>query len=211
MPWSYAFMFGGKYRSGLPALLQVHAANGELLMLGYYLDLALRSLKRNKALTALMVLTLGVGIGACITTQTVLKLLSGDPLPQKSARLFYPQIDYSQASDADGTPSKPQNTMGYVDAMALLDAHKAEKQAAMALTPLKVMPAHAGLRPFFTEGVMTTADFFGMFNVPFAYGSGWSPKEGRVGAHVVVIAGFLNRKLFGGGRQCRSHVAHRAA
>ncbi|MEO7053145.1 MAG: ABC transporter permease, partial [Rhodanobacter sp.] len=54
-------------------------------MFGYYLDLALRSLKRNRVLTSLMVLALGLGIGACITTLTVLKLLSGDPMPQKSS------------------------------------------------------------------------------------------------------------------------------
>ena len=33
-------------------------------MFGYYLDLALRSLKRNKVLTALMVLAIAVGIVA---------------------------------------------------------------------------------------------------------------------------------------------------
>ena len=37
-------------------------------MFGYYLNLALRSFKRNKALTALMVLAIALGIGACMTT-----------------------------------------------------------------------------------------------------------------------------------------------
>ncbi|HXE67605.1 MAG TPA: ABC transporter permease, partial [Rhodanobacteraceae bacterium] len=62
-------------------------------MFGYYLDLALRSFRRHRVLTALMVLALGLGIGASITTLAVLKLLSGDPLPQKSARIFAPEID----------------------------------------------------------------------------------------------------------------------
>ena len=62
-------------------------------MFGYYLDLALRSFRRHRVLTALMVLALGLGIGASITTLTVLKLLSGDPLPQKSARIFAPEIE----------------------------------------------------------------------------------------------------------------------
>ena len=43
-------------------------------MFAYYLDLALRSLKRNKVLTLLMVLALALGIGATITTLTVLRL-----------------------------------------------------------------------------------------------------------------------------------------
>ena len=52
-------------------------------MFGYYLNLALRSFKRNQALTALMVLAIALGIGACMTTLTVFHVLSGDPIPQK--------------------------------------------------------------------------------------------------------------------------------
>jgi len=40
-------------------------------MLGYYVDLALRSLKRTPILTGLMVLALALGIGASMTTLTV--------------------------------------------------------------------------------------------------------------------------------------------
>ena len=39
-------------------------------MFGYYVDLALRSLKYSKVLTGLMVLAIAVGIGACMTTMT---------------------------------------------------------------------------------------------------------------------------------------------
>ncbi|HUW52642.1 MAG TPA: ABC transporter permease, partial [Rhodanobacter sp.] len=67
-------------------------------MFAYYLDLALRSLKRNKALTALMVLAIALGIGASMTTLTVLHVLSGDPVPGRSDTLYYPQIDPQDAS-----------------------------------------------------------------------------------------------------------------
>jgi len=49
-------------------------------MFAYYLDLALRSFRRNKALTALMVLAIALGIGASMTTLTVFHVLSGDPM-----------------------------------------------------------------------------------------------------------------------------------
>jgi putative ABC transport system permease protein len=62
-------------------------------MFAYYLDLALHSLKRNPVLTALMVLAIALGIGASMTTLTVLHVLSGDPLPGRSAHIYYPQID----------------------------------------------------------------------------------------------------------------------
>jgi putative ABC transport system permease protein len=40
-------------------------------MFAYYFNLALRSFRRNKVLTALMVLAIALGIGASMTTLTV--------------------------------------------------------------------------------------------------------------------------------------------
>ena len=167
-------------------------------MFGYYLDLALRSLKRNKVLTALMVLSLALGIGACITTTTVLRLLSGDPLPQKSDRLFYPQVDPNAKEGYIAGQTRPPAMMPYIDAMYLLRAHRAKRQAAVALTEGKIMPQRANERPFFSDAVQTTADFFGLFDAPFQYGGGWTAADDEAGAQVIVIAGFLNQKLFGG-------------
>ncbi|REM04433.1 ABC transporter permease, partial [Mycobacterium tuberculosis] len=69
-------------------------------MIAYYFRLALRSFRRNKVLTALMVIAIALGIGASMTTLTVFHVLSGDPIPQKSDRLFSVQID-------------PQSALGY--------------------------------------------------------------------------------------------------
>lgn len=169
-------------------------------MFGYYFHLAVRSLGRNRVLTALMVLALGLGIGACITTLTVLKLLSGDPIPQKSARLFHPEVDPLPAQGYVPGQSKPPwgGLMPYADAMNLLHAGKAERQAVMALTQAKVEPRQLGQKPFFSDGVMTTAAFFQMFDAPFKYGSGWSEGDGESRARVAVIADFLNDKLYAG-------------
>lgn len=170
-------------------------------MFGYYLNLALRSFKRNKVLTALMVLALGLGIGASITTLTVLKLLSGDPLPQKSARIFAPEIDPLPADSQTPAAKVWQgwgNLMTYTDAMNLLHARKAEHQAVMALAKIKIAPQAPGRHAFFSDGVVTTSDVFAMFDAGFQYGSGWSAGDDEDRARVVVIAGFLNDKLFGG-------------
>lgn len=167
-------------------------------MFAYYLELAIRSLRRNKVLTTLMVLALGLGIGACITTLTVLKLLSGDPLPQKSAHLFYPQVDPFPMDGYVAGETKPQPTMTYTDAMNLLHARKATHQAVMTTTGAKIAPQQAKAHPFYSDGVMTTSDFFGMFDAPFQYGGGWTESDDESRARVVVIADFLNDKLFGG-------------
>src|SRR3569623_2847872 len=101
-------------------------------MFGYYLNLALRSLGRNRVRTTLMVLALALGSGACITTLTVLRLLSGDPLPGRSALLYYPQIaPYPKDGYIPGE-STPQETLTWIDANNLFDAHRAPRQAQLA-------------------------------------------------------------------------------
>jgi putative ABC transport system permease protein len=167
-------------------------------MLAYYLELAVRSLKRNKILTTLMIVTLALGIGASITTLTVLKLLSGDPLPEKSAQLFYPRMDPNPLDGYVPGQTKPDNTLSYVDAMNLMRAHRATRQAVMALTDAKIDTQRPNEHPYFADGVMTTTDFFALFNAPFQYGGGWSADDDESRATLVVIADFLNDKLFGG-------------
>src|SRR6185369_13350203 len=55
-------------------------------MIGYYLALAGRSLRRNVVLTILMIVAIAFGVGASMTTLTVLHVLSADPIPQKADR-----------------------------------------------------------------------------------------------------------------------------
>ncbi len=52
-------------------------------MFGYYLELALRSLKRSPGLTALMMLAIGFGVAASMTTWSGFPGLSGDPIRSK--------------------------------------------------------------------------------------------------------------------------------
>ena len=168
-------------------------------MFAYYLDLALRSLARHRALTVLMILALALGIGATITTLTVLRLLSGDPLPQKSSQLFYPQMNPYPADQPFSRSGKRLPwLLSYVDAMNLLHARRAQRQAVVALSQIKVTPGTQEGKPFYADGVMTTADFFPMFEAPFRYGAGWTAADDDSRAQVAVIAGYLNDKLFGG-------------
>jgi putative ABC transport system permease protein len=166
-------------------------------MLAYYLDLALRSLRRNKALTALMVLAIALGIGASMTTLTVLHVLSGDPLPGRSAQLYYPQID---PQDIKGMqPNKePPDQVTLIDGMNLLHAKRADRQALMSGGSVPIQPLQASLDPFYVETRYTTADFFAMFGTPFLYGHGWNAADDEAKARDVVIAKPLNDKLFAG-------------
>jgi hypothetical protein len=62
-------------------------------MFSYYFSLGVRSLRRNPVLTGLMVLTLAIGVAASISTLTILHVMSGNPIPHKSARLLVPVLD----------------------------------------------------------------------------------------------------------------------
>ncbi|MCX7513667.1 ABC transporter permease [Frateuria hangzhouensis] len=165
-------------------------------MFGYYLDLALRSLKRNKALTALMVLAIAVGIGASMTTLTVVHLLSGDPIPGKSSVLYFPQVDPENPALAEHT--EPYPAMDYRSALDLWSAQRADRQAIVTSSPVKVRVPDSGQPPLMLSMLSTTADFFPMFEVPFQYGAGWSAQEDARHARVAVITADLNDKLFGG-------------
>jgi putative ABC transport system permease protein len=171
-------------------------------MFGYYLELALRSLRRSPGLTMLMVLAIGFGVAASMTTYSVFRAVSGDPIPWKSSKLFVPQIDMwgpkGRSGDAGNTSAEPPNAMDYTDAMALMRAHRAKLQTATYQISPSVVPAQAGKHPINVRGHAVYSEFFPMVDAPFQYGSAWSATDDQNRAQVVVISDKLNQKTFGG-------------
>jgi putative ABC transport system permease protein len=167
-------------------------------MFAYYFRLAMRSFRRNKALTALMVLAIALGIGASMTTLTVFHVLSGNPIPAKSDKLFYVQMDPA-AMNGYQPGEDPEGQMTRYDSEALLREKRGDRQAMMSAGGVAIEPDRQGLAPFTVESRYTSADFFTMFAAPFAFGRGWSAAEDTGRARVAVIAKALNEKLFGGG------------
>ncbi|KRE85427.1 ABC transporter ATP-binding protein [Rhodanobacter sp. Soil772] len=164
-------------------------------MFGYYIDLAWRSLRRNKVLTALMVIAIAVGIGASMTTLTVMHLLSGDPVPTRSGTLFYPQVDPDPSPTAS---HQPYDVMDYRSALDLWNAHRADRQAMVTSSQLRLTAPQVNLPPLMAQMLSTTSDFFPMFDVPFRYGGGWTAQDDENRARVAVISSDLNNKLFNG-------------
>jgi putative ABC transport system permease protein len=167
-------------------------------MFVHYLDLAFRSLRRSPWLTALMVLAIGFGVAASMTTYSVFRAVSGDPIPWKSSTLFVPQIDMWGPKRWYGTDSEPPDALDYLDAMALMRDHRARLQSAVYQLSPSVVPAGVGKHPFNVSGRAVYGEFFPMVDAPFKYGSGWSANDDAQRAAVAVIGGALNRKLFGG-------------
>ena len=166
-------------------------------MFGYYLDLAMRSLKRNKVLTALMILCVGLGIGASMTMLTVLHVMSGDPLPGRSGVLYYPHLDPWAAPHGRSADPHASDNLTLPDAMNLLHARRAPLQSAMSGAAASFRSTVPDAQPLLESGHYVTADFFPMFGVPFHAGSGWTRADDEQRARVVVLGNALNRKLFG--------------
>jgi putative ABC transport system permease protein len=164
-------------------------------MFSYYLDLALRSFKRSRGLTALMVITIGIGVGACMTTLTVFHVLSGDPMPHKSNRLFNIQMD-PEPMRGYIAGEEPVLQLTRFDAEKLLREAHGARQVMMSGGNVAIEPE--GQSAFFATARYTSADFFAMFDAPLQFGTTWNAAADTEQARVVVLSSELNDRLFGG-------------
>lgn len=175
-------------------------------MFAYYFGLALRSFRRNRVLTALMVLAIALGIGASMTTLVVFRTLSGDPIPHKSDQLHYVRMD-PRSMDGYVPGEEPATQMTRLDSEALLREARADRQAVMSAGTVVVEPEAEGLTPFVLQARYTSADFFAMFDTPFRSGGGWRQEDDEARARVAVISAAMAERLFGGadpiGRELR--------
>jgi putative ABC transport system permease protein len=169
-------------------------------MFRYYLLLGLRSLRRNPALTALMVITLAIGVAASISTLTILHVMSGDPIPSKSSRLFVPFIDVALARDyVPGKKDLYSVQSTYKDIVNYLRSAPALRRTAIYDVQALVQPPRREDPAIDLSGVGTTADYFPMFEIPFKYGAGWTAAEDAGSARVAVLSRAKSEAIFGNG------------
>jgi putative ABC transport system permease protein len=167
-------------------------------MFRYYFTLGLRSLRRNPALTALMVLTLAIGVAASISTLTILHVMSGNPNPAKSARLLVPLLDVAPAKTyVPGFREEyaVQNT--YRDSVNMLQGGPGVRRTVLYDVNGSIEPARREEPLIDVQGISTTADFFPMFDVPFRYGGAWSAADDARGARVIVFSRKKAEAVFG--------------
>lgn len=165
-------------------------------MFGYYLYLAIRSLRRAPILTTLMIVAIGVGIGGAMTVLTVFRAMSGDPIPGKSAQLFVPEID--PWGHGHGFGDNPPDQLSYIDTEQLLQNPIPRRQTPMYRVGFTVIPQAASQPAFDVDGRAVNTDFFSMFDAPFRYGAPWTAADDQRAANVIVISHTLNDRLFGG-------------
>ncbi|CDG85560.1 ABC transporter permease [Janthinobacterium agaricidamnosum] len=170
-------------------------------MFQYYFVRGLLSLRRSPALTALMILTLAVGVAASISTLTILHMMSADPLPHKSDRMFVPVIDTGPLKGyAPGEPiGITQSQTSYRDIGNFLNSKIGVRRTAMYGVAGPVEPQRKDIGVFRVQGLAPTRDFFAMFETPFLYGQPWSEADDASGADIIVLTRRLAEKLYGAG------------
>src|SRR5919106_80713 len=175
-------------------------------MLTYNLRLAWKSILRHPVLTGLIVTGIALGVAVSTTFLTVYHVLSQDPIPGKSDRLFYVRLDSWGGNQPFSDDGAPPDQLTYRDMRAITRSTIPVRQTPMFKANLYIHPevvpeAHSQggpQRPFRQIVRLAMSDFFPMFNVPFRYGSGWSREADAKPEQVAVISADLNGRLFGG-------------
>ncbi|MGO4380024.1 ABC transporter permease [Pseudoduganella sp. RAF53_2] len=166
-------------------------------MFQYYFMLGVRSLRRNPALTALMVLILAVGVAASVSTLTILHVMSGDPYPDKSERMIVPMVDNGPIEGYTPGDERNDNQASYRDAVNFLNSKQGDRRTALYGVAGSVEPERTDIGVFTAEGLAPTRDFFDIFEVPFMYGRAWSASEDKDATDVIVLSRKLSEKLYG--------------
>lgn len=173
--------------------------NHRIQHLVYFLQLGVSGLARNRLLTALMVVAIGLGIGAFMTTYNLYHMMSSDPLPDRSERLYNLRMDVVPIghSGYDTTPDRLPPLMTWQDSRALLEDAPVPAVTAHFRSWVALKPDRSDVKSAIEYARVASADFFGMFGMRFVHGSGWTRAQETAEDRVAVIDTALSERLFG--------------
>ncbi|KZN36732.1 hypothetical protein N480_15795 [Pseudoalteromonas luteoviolacea S2607] len=172
-------------------------------MVSYYIKLAWLSLRKTPLLSFLMIGTIAIGIAAAMITITVGYMMAQNPLPHKSERVAMVHLNSWDPTQPYGYRRNGKNdipsTLTYQDAMALLQADKADKHALFAQFSEMIRAKSMDVRDAQFHPVRsTTRDFFDVFGASFIHGSTWGKEADQTGEQVIVLSKQENERLFDG-------------
>ncbi|AWV08098.1 ABC transporter permease [Marilutibacter maris] len=166
-------------------------------MLAYSVQVAIRNLMRNRMISVLMVMALAIGIGAAMTTLTLSRALSADPLPGRSHDIFRVQLD-AEPMTGYAPGSEPTKYLTRRDAEQLLADRHADAQTVMAAGVVSIEHERIETGAWMSAARYASSEMFGMFVPPFLYGGGWGRQEDETRSRVIAISRKLNDKVFAG-------------
>ncbi|MNM36335.1 Macrolide export ATP-binding/permease protein MacB [compost metagenome] len=165
-------------------------------MIPYAASLALRGLKRHWPFTALITVSIAIGISTSSTMLTVMGALAVDPLPSHSGSLYHVQMDpRPEHVVRPGTKLLPTVTLHDAQELMLASSTKSTftaggwlpARSAQTANPLRMLPVRG-----FTHSAPS------MFGMTFLSGGPWSADEDSSAARVAIITQSLANELFPG-------------
>lgn len=169
--------------------------------MNYTIETGLRGCLRHPSTMALSIITLALGLASVMTMLSLMSILSADPLPGLSHKLYLGWVD-SRAAPRSGNDSEESEAgrawlwkLG--DIKALRDARPEIRQVGLVSGPVDVASvggehSETGVSSVFAIGPMPS-----VFGVPLLHGRFWTDQEEREQTPVVIISRELSQKLLG--------------
>lgn len=165
-------------------------------MFEYHLRCALHKCLRRPWLASTLILIIGLGAAACMTTLSVLRAATRDPMPGLSQLMYAPSI--MSRGQAAAPLAAAQGLVDHATAMRLLTpARNVRVLADYAISGI-ALPQRSRTHPTAIYGHAVSTGFFSMLHVPFVFGGVWSAADEDRGDLLVVISEKLNNRIFAG-------------
>ncbi|MFT3907443.1 MAG: ABC transporter permease [Steroidobacteraceae bacterium] len=159
----------------------------------YAFELATGRLRKHPFLALTVSLTIGLGIGACMTTTCIVHVLTADPIPNKKHTLLETRLMLDGSNDEDTADS-----LTYRDANALLASLQPPAVgsiSAQGIGDISIADSVDKKKSILIR--LTDKNFFRVFDVPILVGQAWDEAVDQDGAHVAIIGEKLAQSLFG--------------
>ena len=166
-------------------------------MFFHYIDLSWRSFKRTPLITILMVSAIAIGIGVTMTSLSVYHMMSMDPMPDKSDKVYPVQLNTRDDSSDWWTPDNLPHQITYQDAVNLYRADVPAIKTPSYRTGYSLHFGDDTIKPFIENIRVTGLPFFQIFDIQFIEGQPWTQQQEDNAEMVTVISRELSEKLFG--------------
>ncbi len=113
-------------------------------MFSYNLRLAVKSLRRNPIVASLMIAAIALGVGMCITTLTVFRLMSGNPIEHRNDVLYAVTLVSWDPKEPryEDKPTLPPSELTWRDAQAVLASDIPSRKVVLHKSGFVVEPRH---------------------------------------------------------------------
>jgi putative ABC transport system permease protein len=168
--------------------------------MNYAIELGLKGLRRHPRTMLLAISTLALGLAATMTMLTMLAVLSADPLPGVSQRLYQGWVESREAPKSGekqhGDEMLLRSLWKLADVQAMLHAHPDIRQSALVSTVLTVA-SEDGQHKQSGTAVIALGPMPSMFAVPLRHGRYWSAQEEQARTPVAIVDRATSLALFG--------------